>query len=379
MKKHTFLLIVCLTTISFFTQVKAQKTIQISDMELVNLGDGRYFGHNRDDNKTPINGKVRIITGYTTEYIDAEFAEGLATGKWEHFRNNKLIEVTNYNNGYPSGETITYYGHSGIVKSKTNLVDGKDGTYIRFDSDGNKEYEKSMKNGVEDGPERSYKNGELIAETIFKSGKAEGKSFATINKDYPDCYIKTEFYKNGLQEGEYKEEYCDGESKTTGKYIAGKKDGLWEYFKKDGNRSKPTEGYSNGDLVKKITYYTNGNIDSEKNFKNGREDGVSKTYQQDGTPKSEKNYVNGKQVGKQIQYYYSNRYNYIETSNYSDKGKLEGEFLEVYAETKKPKTKGQYTNSQKDGKWEYYSITGKLEKDEIFDKGVSKSATRYND
>lgn len=355
-----------------------QNSVQLNDIEIVNLGDGQVFGHKRDSEKTAINGKVRIITGYTTEYIDAEFANGLAIGKWEYYKNNNLARVTNYENGYENGERITYHHDGKTISTKTPLLKGKvNGVATRYNQDGKKEYEKSMKNGEDDGPERSFdENGEITSETIFKNGKAEGKAFATYNKKQSDCYTKTEFYKNGQLDGEYLEKYCDGETKTKGKYIAGKKDARWEYYKADGSRRKPTEEYQNGDLIKKITYYTNGNIETERNYKNGKEDGTTKQFTQDGELKSEKNYVNGKQVGRQMQHYTSSANNYIEISNYSTDGKKDGEYSENYTETKTLKTKGQYLKGQKHGKWITSDISGNLVKEEEYNNGKITGSKR---
>jgi len=382
--------------------VFAQNSIRLSEIEFVNLGDGRLFVNKRDEAKTPLEGKMRIITGFTTEYIDSEFAEGLAIGKWEYFKNNKLSEVINYDKGYITGEKLSYYEDGVTLKSKTPydnglengerlsyyrdgitvnvktpFVKGKvNGAVVRYSEDGKKEYEKTMKDGLDDGPERTYKDGEVMSEIVFKNGKAEGESFSIYNKGSNDCYKTTAFYKSGQYDGNYKEEYCNGSPKISGKYISGKKDGLWEYYKQDGSRRKPTEGYKDGELIKKITYYINGNIDTERNYKNGKEDGVVKQYTQDGTLKSEKNYINGKQVGKQMQYYSSSISDYIESSNYNESGKLDGEYLETYAETKKVKVKGQYINGQKNGKWLYYSLDGTPTREEVYEKGVQKSSTK---
>jgi len=245
---------------------------------MVNLGDGQLYGHSRNEEKIAISGKVRIITGVTTEYIDAEFSNGFAIGKWEYYRNNKLNTYISYNNGY--------------------------------------------------------------------------------------------------KEGEYAELATDGTPKITGSYLNGKKEGTWDTYGSEGNK-KQTEIYKDGGLEKKITYYTNGNIDAERNYKNGKENGIVRQYTLDGTLKAEKNYINGKQVGKQMQYYTSNVADYIETSNYSVEGKKDGEFIQVYANSKNIKTKGQYVNGQKDGKWVYNNEKGKLLKEELYENGVQKNSKTF--
>lgn len=80
------LILIAVLTASAFGSISSQNSIQLSEIDLVNLGDGQLYGHKRDEAKTPLEGKTRIITGFTTEYIDAEFAKGgMATGKWEYY------------------------------------------------------------------------------------------------------------------------------------------------------------------------------------------------------------------------------------------------------------------------------------------------------
>jgi antitoxin component YwqK of YwqJK toxin-antitoxin module len=349
--------------------VHAQE-LQISDIEMLNLGDGRVFAHERKDEK-PIDGRVRIITGYTTEYIDAGFDKGYADGKWEYYRYNKLSETINYSQGYLNGEKLSYYNDGTTVHEKVVIKNGKaDGTIVRYSSEGKIEYEKGMKEGIDEGPERSYdESGKVISEIIYKNGKAEGKSFASYNRGSSDAYLRTSYYKKGILEGEYSEIYDNGTVKIKGKYLNGQKEGVWETNKEDGSK-KPTEEYKAGQVIKRITYYTDGKVEMERNFDaNGKQHGVEKKYDyEDGSLKSELNYVHGKQVGKQVRYMNSNAGNFIETSYYNEAGKKDGEYSEIYAKNKAIKIKGQYVNDQKNGKW-VYGDGKSLYKEENYENG----------
>lgn len=253
MKQVLFLFVFLCSTFSI--QIRGQQSIKISDINLVNLGDGQTYAHNKDEAKTPVKGKVRIITGVTTEYINAQFNdEGLAIGKWEYYKNNELRSYISYQNGYMNGEWIKYY---------------------------------------------------------------------------------------------------------------------------DPETPKEIKVYQDNRLCQTKTYYTNGNLESERNFSNGKEHGSYKRYTLEGNLKMDENYENGKKVGKQIVYYTSNLSDYIETSNYSSLGKLDGEFSQVYTETKATKVKGQYTKGQKTGVWKYYSLSGKPIKEELYENGVLKETRKF--
>jgi antitoxin component YwqK of YwqJK toxin-antitoxin module len=364
--KHFFIgFFICVALFS----AQAQE-LQIKDIEMLNLGDGRLFARERKDDKA-INGRVRIITGYTTEYIDAGFAEGYAEGKWDYYRNNKLSQSETYSKGYVEGESIKYYADGTTVQSKVNLKNGKaDGIITRYSQDGKIEYEKGMKDGIDDGPERFYdESGKVVSEIIYKNGKAEGKSFTFYNRGNSDAYLQTGYYKNGLQDGEYSEIYDNGTVKVKGKYLNGKKEGVWETNKEDGSK-RPTEEFKEGEVIRRITYFTDGKIEMERNFDlNGKQHGVEKKYDwEDGSLKSELNYVHGKQIGKQVRYVSSNSGSFIETSYYNEAGQKEGEYTEIYTDNKNIKTKGQYLKGQKHGKW-VYGYPRSLYKEETYDNG----------
>lgn len=264
------LFLIVILSFSFLGNAFSQQKIELTDIVMTNLGDDQMYAHKRDEAKTPLNGKVRIITGYTTEYIDAEFKDGYGVNKWEYYRKNKLNSSVHFKDGY--------------------------------------------------------------------------------------------------LDGSYTEYYPGGDIKIKGEYQKGQKNGKWETLKDDGT-IKLTEVYDTGSLTQKITYYTDGTVDMERNYKNGKEHGISRQYTYpDGELKSEKNYVNGKQVGKQMQYYTSNQHNYIQTSYYNDNGKLDGEFTEIFADKETIKTKGMYKNGRKTGKW-VYGYPHKLYKEEIYEDG----------
>jgi len=254
----------------FVSEGVAQNSVQLSDIEMVNMGDKQLYAHKRGDYASPVEGKTRIITGVTTEYIDAEFAAGFATGKWEYYANNKKTVVMNYKNGYLDGE------------------------YSKF--------------------------------------------------------------------------YPGGDLEIRGIYLKARKNGKWETFKSDGV-IKLTEVFENDSRIKTITYFTDGTVDRERNFKNGKEHGVDRQYVFEGGMKSEKNYSNGKQVGPQLQYYSSNAGNYIQKSNYNEQGKLDGAFSETYDEGGALKVKGQYKDGRKVGKWTYENKKGESIKVETYENG----------
>ena len=75
------------------------------------------------------------------------------------------------------------------------------------------------------------------------------------------------------------------------------------------------------------SYYYNGNLREEVNFKNGKQEGLSKAYYKNGNLKAEGNFKDGKLEGLS-KFYYDNG-NLKEEVNFKD-GKLEGLGKEYY-------------------------------------------------
>ncbi|MDR2810870.1 MAG: hypothetical protein LBB84_10015 [Tannerellaceae bacterium] len=378
MKK--LILLLCVWVSGF--AVWGQKSIELSDIRMINLGDGRLFATMDDKKKTPIDGKVRIITGYTTEYMNAQFDKGYAAGKWEYYRNNLLAEVKQYADGLMHGEAIEYHADGKTVKSRAVMKNGKpDGLVEGFSPEGKKTYEKNMKEGVDNGYERNYDDdGTLLSETSYKNGKTDGKKFSIANRGRSSETQTTAYYKDGKEDGEYLIVYADGTVKTKGAYKGGEKDGLWESFKRDGKHDGPTEVYENGNVVKRTTYYTDNSVNTETHFNAERKKhGAEKEYAfEGGRLIRDQHYVNGKLVGKQMRRFSGSAGSFFEHAIYDENGLKDGEFTEIWEETEKLRSKGLYVKDKKHGLWLYGYPDGKSPgPEETYENGVRKMRKEY--
>jgi antitoxin component YwqK of YwqJK toxin-antitoxin module len=375
------LLILILTAVQSTT---AQNEINLREIKCYNLGDGRYFCHYKETKK-PLQGSSRIIDGYTTQYTEAVFKDGIPNGSWKVYKYNKLAEEFTYDNGILNGQNKEYY-EDGSVKVSRNFVKGKpDGKFLRYSSNGKIESEINYKNGLQDGPEIRYDSESNIrSQSNYAAGKTTGKEI----KNYED-YVQTANYnKEGKYDGEYSEIYTNGNIKQKGKYINGKKDGTWEYGKKNGQKTR-TDVYANDEKIKETLYYTDNTVEVIRELKNGKKNGWERKYNYgDGNLKSEIFYKDGQvssETGsggpvKQTKQITGNWGVYVQTF-YEINGKYEGEYTEQWMEgTKGMKTKGQYKNGKKTGRWIYEDKYGKKEKEETYLDGELDGAyIRYCD
>ena len=260
-----------------FVSLHAQKQINIKDVQIVNLGDGKQYIHERDDSKKVIDGKIRLITGVTTEYSEGIVTNGYFEGPWNYYRKNNLQQTANFKDGYLDGKQIFYddFLVSGDIKKETSYKKGlKDGDWIDYNRNGDKvlcetyannrlvkrtkyylignyigniEYIRNFKNGEEDGLSIYYtENGEIKSEENFEKGELVGKQKKTLSSNLGP-FLRLSNYTNGKLDGDYAEYWLDYEKpdykecfkhpKTKGKYLKGDKDGKWSSYERNGTET----------------------------------------------------------------------------------------------------------------------------------------------
>ena len=379
---RTFLFIILISGLGL-NHLSAQERVRINEVDCYNLGDGRYYCQDKESKK-PLEGSTRIIDGYTSEYMEAVFKDGIPNGSWKHYKYNVLVEEYTYKDGILDGDYIEYYA-DGSKKSVRHFDNGKpEGKFIQYTFDGKIESEINFKNGLQDGPEIRYNSdGSVRSSVTYSGGKESGTKKQLISSNTGDYELTAHYNKDGKLDGDYSEIFTNGNVKVTGHYVNGKKDGTWELGKKDGSKIR-TEVYASDDKIKETIYFTDGTVQTVRELKNGKKNGWERTYNFDGgTLKSEIFYRNGEissntgsedgtaagnksGLAKQTKQITSNYGIYIQTF-YQNNGKYEGEYTEQWAEGDKGmKTKGQYENGKKNGLWVYYDEYGNKEKEENF-------------
>ena len=284
MNKKVFLFTTLLLSV-LCNLLSAQDEVKISRIDCYNLGDGRYYCHDTESKK-PLQGSVRIIDGYTSQYTEAVFKDGIPNGTWKLFKNNALIQERTYKSGIIDGAYKEYYA-DGSVKATRNYVDGKvEGKFVQYYADGKIESEINFKNGMQEGDEISYdRDGKIRSTVSFEVGKENGMKKELFKNSSSGDYEMIAYYKDGKKDGYYAETFMNGNLKEQGQYIDGKKDGTWEFGKRDGKRTR-TEVYLNDEKIKETVYFTDGTVEVTREFKNGRKDGWERSY----------NYSDGKLV-----------------------------------------------------------------------------------
>ena len=277
MKKIMLLL---LFGVMVLTSTAQEKVYQIEEITVINYGDGRLLFRLNNEEKTPLNGSHRLIDGYHSEYILADFKDGMYHGNCRHFKENKLLEECRYKEGNRDGLYKCYYGDGQTVQSERTFIDGKvDGVSRTYHSNGKVETEKVYKLGIEDGYDRRYgSDGTLTLDECYKDGKRDGKWTQHLSSNLGDM-VRISFYKNGLPDGQWSETWKDGKPEKSTTYKNDEKNGEEITYFTDGTPEK-SSNYLNGKLngVTKEFYFESGKCKSEYTFKNGKREGAYKRY-----------------------------------------------------------------------------------------------------
>jgi antitoxin component YwqK of YwqJK toxin-antitoxin module len=157
-----------------------------------------------------------------------------------------------------------------------------------------------------------------------------------------------------IPDGIVKEYYSEGNLMTEWNYKDGLFEGLCKMYYKDGKimaESNYKNGILNG-ISKK--YYKTGDIESEKNFKNGKLEGASETYYSAGMLKTTTIYKNGIEDGIAKIFYESGN---IRSEWSCKNGKFDG-IVKTYFEDGRPESEINYINGEKDGIGKRYQNDG---------------------
>ncbi len=284
MKKTFSGILFCLALLPLFPLPSfAQNDIKVENITAVNLGDGKILFRELESEK-PLEGSHRLIDGYRSEYIVAEFAGGLFNGAYEHHRNNVLVEKGAYKEGVKNGLFTTYYS-DGTVKEEKPITDGKvDGMVKSYYTDGSLEKEKGYKNGKEHGPERylEYGSDKPRIDRNWFEGVPDGRQYAEISSN-AGGYTEVAYFDKGTPTGEFLQTWAEsGDVKVRGSYKDGGKDGVWVAIRRDGKMESEVtwaNGKRNGPSK---TFFTDNSVEKITMYADDKREGVEKTFRYDG-------------------------------------------------------------------------------------------------
>ena len=147
------------------------------------------------------------------------------------------------------------------INFKDDLIDGK---MKEFYPSGKLMIESDYKMGILNGRYMSYyESGIGKIEAYYKDGRKNGKSFEYFDNGNTK---ENAYYQNDLRDGMSTTFYPNGKRKAMGRFIAGKKNGLWEDFDEEMGMLEARGMYTNDKKTGKWTFYDKTGKVTEKTF-----------------------------------------------------------------------------------------------------------------
>jgi antitoxin component YwqK of YwqJK toxin-antitoxin module len=289
-----------------------------------------------EDNGTPIMVESKPFTGIL----------------FQEYSNGQIEYELSLKKGIPNGFLKNYY-ENGQLGEKLTFKDGKrNGLWEFYYENGQLEVKRTYKDGKKDGLEEFYyENGQLESKGTYKDGEMDGPwvfyfesgsyfGCGSLRKSYSGLYRNGE--KISEVNGVIEEYYSDGNLRCIGTYINGKLDGPFE------------------------KYYENGQLESKGTYKDGERDGPWENYDEEGQ-------MDHKLIYRDGEIYISELYTFglLFMRNYEETG-----LNEFYYDTGQLSSRGkQNENFERDGRWEIFNEDGTLntERSGLYEDGVKVS------
>lgn len=237
---------------------------------------------------------------YQGELFNGTVVDTTATGR--------VLLTFNCIDGKIDGDFLEYH-ENGTLSFKCNYVKGlKEGPATHYFDTGNKQIFETYYKGKKTGPYKEYYSiGKLMLEGFYKNWKKD-----SLWIEYTESEKKRAkgYYQNGLQFGLWEYYFENGKIELTGIYENGNgrnkgatgipkngRIGIWKYHNKERFFLETDIEYRDGVATGAYkTYFSNGNIETQGQLKDGNYDGWFKFYDEKGNELYKKKYINGNEI-----------------------------------------------------------------------------------
>lgn len=167
-------------------------------------------------------------------------------------------------------------------------------------------------------------------------------------------------FSGGIINGDYLR-YRDGVLRESGIYAKGKRNGIFTEYYQDGVTPRKETPMQQGKIDGTVkTYFRNGKIETEKEYRQSVESGRERRFDsKTGEQIFESHYIDGKKEGEEWEIFEDGRTLRSRTTRHYRNGKLDGSYRVESTRDGKPyiTIEGQYTDGEKSGHWKQYNAT----------------------
>jgi uncharacterized protein len=305
------------------------------------------------------------------EKINRKDEQGLKQKMWKEFYPTGVVktEVNFFDdkmNGY-----LKEYSNKGSLLNTTKYINGEIQTNApelakldvktTYFENGAVKFTATYKDGVAEGIQREFSpEGKVIAAKVFTDGVLVGEGILDTA---------------GRQQGPWKEYHPNGELKSQGEYLNGKRILDWTFY----HPNKKTEQKGKYDKKGRAQgiwkwYYESGNLLREENYRNDLRDGTMTEYADSGKIITKGDYLDGLKEGPWM----------LELPEYKEEGSFkadlrDGEWKHYYTETGKYRFVGKFIDGIPDGMQTFYYPSGKEKQTGKYVGGLKEGDWRFYD
>lgn len=311
--------------------------------------------------------------------------DGRPEGAWKTFYPDGTLKSEGERKDFKLSGTWSFYGPDGaLVNTIEYQDDRKNGVQRKYGAGQVLISEEHFVDGVKQGPSLTYyPDGQLASRVLFKAGKEEGTAYEYAEDGRP--ITLTEWRDGVLQsrrevnryddrhrrQGAWMGYYPDGRLKWEGRFVDGRKQGIFKEYDKQGGL-KDLVKYDQGELLVdeaqtmlldiKNTYHANGQVATVGTYtKSGTKEGLFRRYDTAGSPLDARIYQNDQLMAE---------------GAVSVAGAMNGHWTEYYQSGEK-RAEGGYKDGKKDGPWTFFHKQGTVEQRGNYKDGLPQGEWRW--
>ncbi|MCW3103549.1 MAG: hypothetical protein JWO09_1989 [Bacteroidetes bacterium] len=357
-------------TISYYKDGKVKQTIPF----VAGKEEGAGFEYAPDST-------IITLTQYKMGFVQKEEkinrrdAAGLKQGMWKEFYPTGVVKTeVNYTDDKMNGY-FKEYSPKGSLVNTTKYINGALQTNVpelakldvktTYYENGAVKFTATYKDGVAEGIQREFSpEGKVVGAKLYSEGVLTGEGILDTA---------------GRQQGMWTEYHPNGQIKSKGEYLNGKRIGEWVFYHPNGKVEQKGKYDKKGKAQGTWKwYYESGNLLREENYRNDLQDGMMTEYS-DAGPDSVKVITKGEYVDGQKEGPWT-----LELPDYREEGSYkgglrDGEWKHYYTSTGNLRFTGKFIDGVPDGNQVFYYPNGKERQTGKYVGGLKEGEWRFYD
>ena len=304
----------------------------------------------------------------------SSYVEDKLHGLQLHQRDGAKAGEGEYAHGKKTGLWIIYDAFAGSSRKQSEqlYVDGElEGPARLFDHSGRLENEGSHQKGQKHGVWVHYESGRKANEATYVEGKLNGPF--TSWHDHPSRVEEQGAFLNGERTGPWVKNHSNGKQASEGAYDKNRQEGEWRTWHENGTLASQGSFLQGSKTGPWTTWFSNGQKESEGTFEQGEPTGLRLTWYETGAKHTETLREAG--LVKRVSWYPNGK---MESRGQERDRNTEG-LRETWHLNGKKKSTGTFLMGREQGRFTSWHDNGRKESEGVYEMGQQKGVWRWWD